>query len=60
MEKTIIKFGDTEIKKQDLHQYKRPISIKDIDINKVVVSDKVSSSFKCFIGYKNSKKYDKM
>ena len=33
MEKTIIKFGDIEIEKQKFHQSKRPISIKDIDIN---------------------------
>ena len=41
MEKTIIKFGNIEIKKQKFHQHKRPISIKNIDINKVVVSNKV-------------------
>ena len=28
MEKTIIKFDDTEIEKHKLHQHKRPISIK--------------------------------
>ena len=28
MEKTIMKFGDIEIKKQKFHQHKRPISIK--------------------------------
>ena len=38
MEKTIIKFGDIEIEKQKFHQHKRPISIKNIDINKIVVS----------------------
>ena len=26
--KTIVKFGDTEIEKQNFHQHKRPISIK--------------------------------
>ena len=31
MEKAIIKFGDTEIKKQTLHRHKRPVSIKNID-----------------------------
>ena len=41
MEKTIIKFGDTEIPKK-FHQHKGPISIKKIDINKIVVSNKVS------------------
>ena len=44
MEKTIIKFGDIEIE----HQYKRPISKKYIDINKIVVSNKVSFGKKRF------------
>ena len=38
MEKIILKFSDIEIEKQDFHQHKRPISIKNIDINKIVVS----------------------
>ena len=42
MKETIIKFGDIEIKKQKFHQNKRPISIKNIDINKMVLSIKVS------------------
>ena len=42
MENTVIKFDDIEIKKQKFHQDKIPISIKNIDINKIVVSDKVS------------------
>ena len=37
MEKTIVKFGDIEIKKQKFHQYKRPISIKNTGINKIIV-----------------------
>ena len=54
IEKTFIK-----IEKQKFHQCKRPISIKNIDINKIVVSDKVSfgkKGFKCFIGHKDVKK----
>ena len=43
MEKTIIKFGDFESKKQELDQYKRPISIKNTDIDKIVVCNKASS-----------------
>ena len=61
MEKTIIKFGDIEIERQKFHQHKRPISKKYIDINKIVVSNKVSvgkKGFKCFIGYKDAKKID--
>ena len=34
MDKTIIKFGDTEIEKQKLHQHKTPILINNIDINR--------------------------
>ena len=41
MEKAIVKFCDIEIEKQKFHQYKRPISIKNIDINKTVESNKV-------------------
>ena len=55
MEK-VIKFGDTEIHKQVFHQHKEPISIKNVDIDKVVVSNKVSfgkKEFKYFIGYKD-------
>ena len=56
----IIKFGDIEIQKQKLHQHKRPISIKNIDINKIVVSNKVSfgRKFRNLIGYKDAKKVD--
>ena len=46
--KTVIKFGDIEIEKQKFHQQKRPISINNIDINKIVVSSKVSFGKKRF------------
>ena len=55
----IIKFGKNEIQEQKFHQYKEPISIKNIDINKVTVFNKVSfgkKRFKYFIGYKDDKK----
>ena len=61
MEKTIIKFGDIEIKKQKFHQHKGPISMKDIDINKIVASNKVSfgkKGFKCFLATKMLRKLD--
>ena len=51
--KTVAKFGDIEIKKQKFQQYKRPILTTNIDINKVVVSNKISfckNNFKYFIG----------
>ena len=38
IEKTSIKFGDIENGKQKFHQHKTPISIKSIDINKIVNS----------------------
>ena len=34
-------FGDVEIEKQKFHQHKKPVSINNIDTNKVKVSDKV-------------------
>ena len=61
MEKTTIKFGDIEIEKQKFHQHKIPISIKNIDINEIVLSNKISfgkKGFKYFIGYKEAKKSD--
>ena len=59
MEKTIIKLGDIEIQKQKFNQHKGPISIKNIDINKIVLSNNVSFGkigYKYFIGYKDAKK----
>ena len=59
MQKTVKKFGDTEIEKQRCYQHKRPISIKNLDINKIVVSNKApfaKKSFIYFIGYKDAKK----
>ena len=58
MEK-IITFGDIEIEKQNFHQHKESFSIKNIDINKIAISNKVSfgkKGFKYFIGYKDAKK----
>ena len=48
MDKKIIKFDDTEIEKYRFHQYDKPI-----DINKIVVSNKVpfcKNNFKYLIG----------
>ena len=59
MEKSVIKFGYIEIEKQKYHQNKRPISIKNIDINKIVVSNEAffdKNGFKYFIGHKDAKK----
>ena len=59
MERAVIKFGDTDTRKQKLHQYKRPILLNNIDVNKIAVSKKVScgkKGFKYFISSKSSKK----
>ena len=42
MGKIIIKFGNIEIQKQKFYHHKGPISIKNINLNKIVVSNKVS------------------
>ena len=58
MEKTVINAGDTEIEKQKFWKYEKRISITNIDINKIVVSNKVplgKKDFKYFIGYKDAK-----
>ena len=61
MEKAIISFDDIKVPKQKFRQYKRPVSIKNADIDKIVVSNKVpfgKKRFKDFIGYKDAKKFD--
>ena len=61
MEKIIIKIGDIEIEKQKSIPNIKPASIKKIDINKIVASNKVSfgkKEFKYFTGYKDAKKLD--
>ena len=40
MDKKIIKSDDAEIQEYEFHQYKSPILIRNIDINKTVVSNK--------------------
>ena len=57
----IIKFGNIEMQKQKFHQHKRPISMKNIDINWIGVSNEISfgkKDFKYVIGYKRVKKLD--
>ena len=56
IDKKIIKFSDTQIEKHKFHQHKSPILINNIDINKIVESNKVSFGFKYFIGCKDGKK----
>ena len=59
MDKEIIKFDDTGIEEYKFHQYKSPVSINDIDVNKIVASNKLpfgKQDFKYFICYKDAKK----
>ena len=48
MENTIIKIDDIKIPKQKFHEHRRPISIENGEIDKIVVSEKVV--------YKNAQK----
>ena len=45
---TIIKAVDVEIKTQTFYQHKRPISIKNKHIDKIVVSNKICLGTKSF------------
>ena len=49
MYKKIIKFDDTEIEEHEFHQSKSPILIKDVDINKTLVSNKLPFGKEDFI-----------
>ena len=58
MHKKIIKLDDTETEEYEFHHYKNPILIKDIDINKIVVSNKFpfgKQDVRYFTGYKDNK-----
>ena len=59
MHKKVTKFDDPETEECKFHQHKSPISISNIDINKLVVANKFlfdKQNFKYFIGYKDNKK----
>ena len=54
MGKEILTFDNIEIQKNKFYRYKSPIFKKDVDIEKVLVSHKISSGGKYytyFIGY---------
>ena len=54
-----MKCDDTEIEEYICYQYKSPISINKIDVDKTVVSNKFpfgKQDFRYFIGYKGNKK----
>ena len=59
MDKKVAKFGGTEIEKYKFHQHKSHFSIKNIDINKLIISNQFSfckKDFKYCVDYKQSKK----
>ena len=56
MGKQIIAFGNIEVEKQKFHQHKNPISIYNVNIDRIAVSYKVLCSkngFKCFVAYED-------
>ena len=57
MSKKKLKFGDAEVNKKEFHAYKQPIPLNLVDINQLVISDKLKHSdkgYKYFIGYKDN------
>ena len=57
--KETITFCNNEVEKHRFHQYKSPILINDVDIGKIVVSNRVSfgkKGCKYFIVYEEEKK----
>ena len=54
MGKDILTFGNIEIEKYKFYHHKTPIFLRDVDIEKVLVSNKISFGekiYKDFIGY---------
>ena len=55
MGKGILTFGDIEIAKIKFYHYKSPIPLRDIDVETVLVSNKIyfveKKNYKYFIGY---------
>ena len=59
MDKKKITFDDTKIEKYKFHKHKSPISLDNIDINKIVVANQDSFGekvLKYLIGYKDINK----
>ena len=54
MGKEILTFGDIEIEKDKFYYYKTPIFLDDVNINNILVSNKIFSdekNYKYFTGY---------
>ena len=63
MGKEIMTFGDIEVQKYKFCQSKSPVSINDVDISKIVVSNRIlfaERGFKYFVGYEDGKKVTKL
>ena len=59
MDKKVINFDDSEIEEYKFNQHKSPISINNIVINEIVVSNKLpfgKQDSKYLIGYKDAEK----
>ena len=49
-----LNFGDIEVSKEQFYNSKKAVSLKEVDINKIVVSNKIKGNneiSKVFIGY---------
>ena len=58
MDKKLVKLDGNDFEEYEFHQYKSPILINDIDIDKIEASNKFifgKQDFKYFIGYKDNK-----
>ena len=42
MSKEILTFGDNEIEKQKIHRYKNPTFLEYLDVDKMLLSNKIS------------------
>ena len=54
MGKEMLKFGHIEIEENNFYRNKTPIFLKDADVEKVLISNKISfcqKNYKYFIGY---------
>ena len=54
MGKQILTFVKTEIEKNKFHRYRTPIFLRDVDIKKALVTNKIyfgGKNYKYFIGY---------
>ena len=50
----ILMFGDIKIEKNEFYRHKSPIFLRDVDIEKVLISNKIFFSekdYRYFIGY---------